>query len=71
MFNSILCVFLDIFQASFPVKYQSMKDKNDWITQQIKISSKHKRSQYAFTKNSKDPKAKAHYIKHCNILKKL
>ena len=55
MFNSILCTFLNIFQASFPVKYQSMKDKNDWITQAIKISSKHKRSKYAFTKNSKDP----------------
>ena len=56
MFNSILCTVLNIFQASFPVKYQSMKDKNDWITQRIKISSKHKRSQYAFTKNRKTQK---------------
>jgi ribosomal protein L33 len=30
-----------------------------------------KRSLYAFTKNSKDPKAKAHYIKYCRILKKI
>jgi hypothetical protein len=48
-----------------------MKDKNDWNTQEIKIKipSKHKRSQYAFTENSKDSKAKTHYIKHCKILK--
>jgi len=69
MFNSILCTFLNIFQAGFPVKYQSMKDKNEWITQGIKVPSKHKRSQYAFTKNRKDPQAKAHYVKHCNTLK--
>jgi len=33
MFNSFLCTFLNIFQASFPVKYKSMKDKDDRITQ--------------------------------------
>jgi hypothetical protein len=33
MLNSFLCTFLNIFQASFPVKYQSIKDKDDWITQ--------------------------------------
>jgi len=47
-----------------------MKDKYDWITQGIKISCKHKLSLYAFTKDSKDPKAKAHYIKYCKILSK-
>jgi len=35
-----------------------MKDKKAWITQGIKISAKHKRSPYTFTKNSNDPKAK-------------
>jgi len=35
MFNSFLCTFLNIYQASFPVKYKSMKDKDDWITQSI------------------------------------
>jgi len=44
MFNSFLCTLLRIFQASFPIKYRSLKDKNDWITQGIKISCKHKRS---------------------------
>jgi hypothetical protein len=57
MFNSFLCTFLNIFLASVPVKYKSMKDKNDWITQGIKISCKHKRSLFALTKNSHDPKA--------------
>jgi hypothetical protein len=62
MFNSFIYTFLDIFQASFPVKYKSTKEKDDWITQGIKISCKHKRCLCTFTKNSNDPKAKAHYI---------
>jgi len=60
MFKSLLCTFLNIFQGSFPVKYKGMNDKNDWIAQDIKISCKHRRSLYAFTKNSKDTKATAH-----------
>jgi len=63
--------FLNISQAGFPVKYKSMKDKNDWITQRIKISCKQTRSLYAFINNSNIPKAKAHYIKHCKILRKV
>ena len=70
MFNSCLCTLINIFQASFTVKYGSMKVKNDWITQGIKISCKHKRSLYAFTKNSNDPKAKMHCIKYCKNPKK-
>ena len=71
MFNSLLCTLLNIFQASFPVKYESMKDKSNWITQGIKVTCKHKRSLYAFTKNSNDTKAKVHYIKYCKILRKV
>jgi hypothetical protein len=48
-----------------------MKDKNNWITQGVKISWKHKRSLCAFSKNSSNPKAKAHYTKHCKILRKV
>jgi hypothetical protein len=71
MFNSFLSTFLNIFEASFPVKYESTNNKkNDWIMQGIKISCKHKRSLYTFTKNSSDQKAKAHYVNHCRILKK-
>jgi hypothetical protein len=72
MFNSFLSTFLNIFEASFPVKYKSTNNKkNDWITQGIELSCKHKISLYAFTKNSSDPKAKAHYINCCRILKKV
>jgi hypothetical protein len=61
MFNSFLCTFLNIFQASFPVTYKSTNNlRNDWITQGIKISCKHKRSLYTFTKKNNDPKL--HYI---------
>jgi len=45
-----------------------MKDKNNWITQGIKVCCKHKRSLYAFTNNNSDPKAKAHYINYFKIL---
>ena len=48
-----------------------MKDKNDWITQGIKILCKHKRSLHNFTKNSSDPKAIAHYIEYCDILRRV
>jgi hypothetical protein len=49
MFNSFLCSFTNIFQASILVKHKSMPDKFDWITQELKISCKHKRSLYAFS----------------------
>jgi len=71
MFNSFLCTFLHIFQASFPVKYLNMKDKINWITQGIEKSCKHRKSLYAFTKNNSDPKAKTHYIQYCKILRKV
>jgi hypothetical protein len=72
MLHSFLCNFLNIFQASFPVKYRSTNNiKTDWITQGIKISCKQKRSLYTFTKKNNDPKYKAHYITYCRILKKV
>jgi hypothetical protein len=46
-----------------------MQDKNNWIAQGIKIFCKHRSSLYAFTKNSNDPKAKAHYIKCSKIIR--
>jgi hypothetical protein len=48
-----------------------MKDKNECITQGIKLPCKHKRSLYGFTKNSKDPKIKTHYSKCGKILRKV
>jgi ribosomal protein L33 len=68
-FNSFLFTFLNIFHASFTVKYKSMEDKNDCITEVIKLSCQHTSSLYANTKDSNDPKAKVHYIKYCKILR--
>ena len=48
-----------------------MKDKNDWLTQGIKISCKHKKSLYAFTTNSNDPEAKCIILNKCKILRKV
>jgi len=40
-FNSFLRTFLDIFEASFPVKYTSIhSNENGWITQGICIYSR-------------------------------
>jgi hypothetical protein len=50
---------------------QKYERKNNWIMRGIKICCKHKRSLYTFTKNSSGPKAKAHYIKYCKILRKV
>jgi len=71
MFNSFLCTFLNTFQASFSVKHNSLKDKNDRITHGKKISCKHKRGLYAFNTNTINPKAKVHYIKYCKMLRKI
>jgi hypothetical protein len=43
--------------------------KKERITQGIKLSWMHKRSLYAFNKNSNEPKANG--IKYCRILRKL
>ena len=42
MVSSLLRTSLNIFQASFPFKHKSMKDKYNWITQGIKMSCKHR-----------------------------
>jgi hypothetical protein len=45
IFNSFHCTLLNIFENSFPVMYRSYrKKKNDWITNGIRISCKHKRN---------------------------
>jgi hypothetical protein len=59
-FNSFLFTFLNIFEASFPIKYKSIsKLRNDCITQGIKISSKCKRSLNIYIRNSNDPNTRA------------
>jgi len=48
-----------------------MIDENNWITQGIKTSCKHKRSLCTLTKNSSDLKVKALFIIYCEILRKV
>jgi hypothetical protein len=50
--------------------YENLKShlKNDWITQGIKISCKHKRNLYIHRRNNNDKNKKAFYIKCCKIL---
>jgi hypothetical protein len=68
-FNSFLYTFLNIFEASFPITYKSIrKINNDWMTKGIKISCKRKRSLYINSRNSNDPNIKAFYIKYYKIL---
>ena len=58
MYNSALCSFLNISQTVLPFKHESMKEKNDWITQGIKTSCRYKCRLNAFTRNSDNNKAK-------------
>jgi hypothetical protein len=59
-FNSFLFTFLNIFEASFPIKYKSTgKQRNDWLTQGIKISCKRRRSLYIYSRKSNDPNTRA------------
>jgi hypothetical protein len=68
MFNSFLCTFVNTFHAGVPVKYETVIDKNNWITQGIKIYCKYTRSLCAVIKNSSGPKVKQLYINYCEIL---
>ena len=67
-FNSFFCTLLNIFKARFPVKHKSMKDKNDWITQGIKISCKQNE---VCMPSLRTPVIQKHYVKYCKILQKL
>jgi hypothetical protein len=68
-FNSFLHALLNIFEASFPIKYNRKgKIKNDCITQVIEISCKHIRSLYIYSRNSNDPNTRGICIKYCKIL---
>ncbi|PNF25679.1 hypothetical protein B7P43_G16270, partial [Cryptotermes secundus] len=68
-YNLFLSSFLNIFEATFPIKYKNVRElKNDWITQGIKISCKHKRISYVNSRNSNNPNIRASYDKYCKIL---
>jgi hypothetical protein len=70
MLNSMISSFLNVLEAKIPLKYGSMKENIDWITQEIKISCTHKNSLHTFTEKS-DVRITAHYITYCKILRKV
>jgi hypothetical protein len=72
MFNCFHCTFLNIFENSFPITYRSYKNKNnDWITNGIRISCKHKRGLYVLSRNSDNFQLKDYYNRYCAILRKV
>ena len=72
MFNTFLNIFINIFEASFPVKYKNLNtNKRDWITKGIKVSCRHKRSLYILSRSCDDPRIKKYYKTYCLILKKV
>jgi hypothetical protein len=71
-FYFFLHTFLNIFEASFPVRYKSIhRNKNGWIVQGIKISCECKRRLYIYSRDSNDAIMKAFYIKYCKGLDKV
>jgi hypothetical protein len=64
--------FLNIFQASFPVKYKNFNtNKGDCITKGIRVSCKHKRSLCILNRSCGDPRIKTYYKRYCVVLKKV
>jgi hypothetical protein len=56
-------MFLNLFEASFPFQERSVGEiRNDWITQGIKISCRHKRSKKFM---------KAYYNKYRKIMSRV
>jgi hypothetical protein len=70
-FNNFLCIFLNIYEASFPVVYLSNNNYKSWITTGIKTSCRHKRFVYKLIVHTNDPKVKTCYKKYCLILRKV
>jgi hypothetical protein len=59
-FNCFLHIFRNIFETSFHIQNKSVGTiKNDWITQGIKISCKHKRSLYIYNRSGNNPHMRA------------
>ena len=70
IFNTFLRVYLNIFEASFPIVYLNKHNDNAWITKGIRISCKKKRSLYLLSRNCNNPKVKLYYKHYCSILRK-
>ena len=54
VFNNVLGMYLNIFEASFPVIYHDKHKDNAWITRGIRVSYQCKRSLCLLNRNSND-----------------
>ena len=70
IFNTFLCTYLNLFEASFPENYYIKHTDNAWVTKGIRVSCQRKRSSHLLSNNSNDPKLKAYYKHYCSILRK-
>ena len=71
-FNTFLRLYLNMYEASFPIVYCKKYTHNDnaWITSGIRTSCKTKRNLYLSTRSCNDPKVIWHYKNYCNILRR-
>jgi hypothetical protein len=69
-FNNFLSIYLNIFEASFPVVCFNKHHDNAWITKGIRTSCQKKRSLYLPSRNCNNPEVKIHYKHYCCILRK-
>jgi hypothetical protein len=66
--NSFLCIFLSIFEASFPMQNKNVgRINNHRITQ----SCGHKQFWYVDSRSGNNPYFRAYYIKYCKILSRI
>jgi hypothetical protein len=68
-FNSFLDTCLKIFEASFLIQNKSLGNtRNNWTTQRMKITCRHKKSLYVLNRRRNSPHMRAHYNKYCKTL---
>jgi hypothetical protein len=68
-FNTFLNIFFRNFEVSFPTKtVKRMSENNEWITEGIKTSCKHKRDLFLNCQSSNNQLMKIHCRIYCKIL---
>jgi hypothetical protein len=68
IFSNVLRIYLNIFEASFPVIDHVKYKENAWITRDIRISCQWKRSLYHLIRNCNDLELKINYKHYCTVL---
>jgi len=67
--SSFYSVFKPVYESAFPIKHRVASKGKSWITQGIKISSRHKRLLYCLIRRLPDPILLDHYKSYCRILR--